>query len=130
MDFDLTTKEGTEKANNWAGKTGGAIAAYVALGGITTITGFGAASLIGPVGVIGYGLYKLGQKVFSADEAVKKQIEAAEELIKTGKEQGVKKMKIKVSSETGVHFDMDIPEVKIKTSFGGKGDMELEVEYF
>lgn len=65
----------------------------------------------------------------SPGKAVKEQARAAEDLIKAGKENGVKKMKITMDEQAGVHFDAPIEGAKVSFSAGSKGTTTVEVEY-
>lgn len=61
--------------------------------------------------------------------AVEKQAQAAADLIKAGKENGVKKMTITMEEQAGIHFDAPIEGVKISASAGSKGKTTISVEY-
>lgn len=62
-------------------------------------------------------------------EKTKKQAELAYELIKKGKKDNLKSMKIKVSEEAGVDLQSTIKEFPLKIKVGSKGNMEIEVTY-
>ena len=62
-------------------------------------------------------------------DPVKEQSEAAIDLIKAGKESGVKKMKVTMEDQAGVDFTCPIDGAKITFSVGKKGKTTLEVEY-
>lgn len=78
---------------------------------------------------IGFGLLEKAVEAASPAKAVKEQAKAAAELIKAGKENGVKKMKITIDEQAGVHFESPIEGVKVAFSVGSKGKTTLEVEY-
>jgi hypothetical protein len=65
----------------------------------------------------------------SPAKAVEKQAQAASDLIKAGKENGVKKMKIILDDKAGFHFDMPVEGAKINASLGSSGKTTIEVEY-
>lgn len=62
-------------------------------------------------------------------KAVEKQSKAASDLIKAGKENGVKKMKITMDEQAGAHLDIPVEGVKVSASLGSKGKTTIEVEY-
>ena len=62
-------------------------------------------------------------------EPVKEQSEAAIDLIKAGKESGVKKMKVTMEDQAGLDFNCPIDGAKITVHVGKKGKTTLEVEY-
>lgn len=62
-------------------------------------------------------------------KAVEKQAKAASDLIKAGKENGVKKMKIVMDEQAGAHLNVPIEGVSISASMGSKGKTTIEVEY-
>lgn len=68
-------------------------------------------------------------KALSPEISTEKQAKAAEELIKAGKENGVKKMTIKMSHEAGINFSANIEGVPINTKIGNDGKLEITVEY-
>lgn len=67
--------------------------------------------------------------VASPGTAVEKQAQAASDLIKAGKESGVKKMKITLDEKAGFHFDVPVEGVKVSASLGSQGKTTIEVEY-
>ena len=67
--------------------------------------------------------------VVSPGKAVEKQAKAASDLIKAGKENGVKKMKITMDEKAGAHLDVPIEGVNISASLGSQGKTTIEVEY-
>ncbi|MNL27540.1 hypothetical protein D3C87_1491370 [compost metagenome] len=67
--------------------------------------------------------------VVSPGKAVEKQSKAASDLIKAGKENGVKKMKIIMDEQAGAHLDVPVEGVKISAGIGSKGKTTIEVEY-
>jgi len=80
----------------------------------------------------GVALALTAMNVFSSllpKETVKVQAEAAADLIKAGKEHGVKKMKVTMEDQAGLNFDCPVEGVKINASIGKKGKTTIEVEY-
>lgn len=65
----------------------------------------------------------------SPAKAVGKQAQAASDLVNSGKENGVKKMKIILDEKAGFHFDAPIDGVRVNTSIGSQGRTTIEVEY-
>lgn len=65
----------------------------------------------------------------SPGKAVEKQAKAASDLIKAGKENGVKKMKITMDEQAGAHLDIPVEGVKVSAGLGSKGKTTIEVEY-
>lgn len=65
----------------------------------------------------------------SPGEAVEKQAKAAADLIKAGKDSGVRKMKITMDEKAGAHLDLPIEGVKVSAGIGSKGKTTIEVEY-
>ncbi|MFG0764965.1 hypothetical protein [Aeromonas rivipollensis] len=78
----------------------------------------------------GFGLLERAIDTVSPAKAVKAQAQAAADLIKAGKENGVKKMTITMDEQAGIHFDAPIEGAKISFSAGSKGKTTLNVEYF
>lgn len=77
----------------------------------------------------GLGLLEKSIEIVSPAKAVKEQAQAAADLIKVGKENGVKKMTITMDEQAGVHFDSPTEGAKISFSVGSKGKTTLTVEY-
>lgn len=68
-------------------------------------------------------------KVFST-ETLKLQKDTAEQLIKLGKEKGVKEMEVIVKNTRGLKFKMPIDEnLKINTLIGADEKMHIKVKY-
>jgi hypothetical protein len=65
----------------------------------------------------------------SPGKVVEKQSKAASDLIKAGKDNGVKKMKITMDEQAGAHLDIPIEGVKVSIGIGSKGKTIIEVEY-
>ena len=59
----------------------------------------------------------------------KKQKQTAEELIKQGKSNVVKEMEIIMEDRTGLHLDVPIKDVNIKTGIGSEGKTVVKVTY-
>ncbi|MDO5012196.1 MAG: hypothetical protein Q4E56_01625 [Pseudomonadota bacterium] len=104
MFYDLTTKEGIRGALDKGGLV---------------------ASLLG-MGMLG-GLMRLTASGMSRFE--KEQVETAEALIKQGREQGVKHMKIKLGRNASAKFSAPIEGVNISFGAEANGDVEMDVEY-
>lgn len=74
----------------------------------------------------------LAEKIIDAvspGDRAEKQGKAASDLIKTGKENGVKKMKIIMDEQAGMHLDIPLEGVKVSAGLGSKGKTTIEVEY-
>ena len=78
--------------------------------------------------LIGKGVARV-MDLFDSKVLCEAQTQAASELIKAGKENGVKKMKITLDQEAGLNFEAPIKGVNIRTMAGSKGKMTIEVEY-
>lgn len=65
----------------------------------------------------------------SPGKGIEKQSKAASDLIKAGKENGVKKMKITMSEQAGFHLDIPAEGVKVSAGIGSKGKITIEVYY-
>lgn len=105
--YDLTTTDGWKKA-------------------VTYLQGISA------IGTIYAPYFRLAEKIIGAispAQAVEKQAQAASDLIKVGKESGVKKMKITMDGKAGAHFNCPIEGVNIQASLGTQGKTTIEVEY-
>ena len=71
-------------------------------------------------------------KIFEAvgpGNAVEKLAKAASDLIRAGKENGVKKMKVTMDEKAGAHLDVPTEGVKLSASLGTQGKTIIEVEY-
>ncbi|MCB1144289.1 MAG: hypothetical protein H7A24_17415 [Leptospiraceae bacterium] len=68
-------------------------------------------------------------KVFSHSDEIAKQAEIATKIIKTGKENGVSEMKIKVSQEAGIKIKSEFPDLPLSFNLGNEGKMEITVKY-
>ena len=68
-------------------------------------------------------------KIFTHEVTTEKQAETAINLIKAGREQGVKRMKIRVSHQAGLDVGADVEGIPVRAKVGNSGEMELEVEY-
>ncbi|TDD97319.1 hypothetical protein [Flavobacterium cellulosilyticum] len=101
--FDLTTKEGFKKA-------------------IDFVKSDDLLLLVNPISW-------LIMKTFSPEKTTEKQLEAIKEIIKEGKNQNVKKMKIKVSHNSGIDIASSLKELPIKVKFGNEACSEIEIEY-
>ncbi len=103
LKFDLTSKEGFKKALDFAKSDDLML-------------------IINPIGW-------LVMKTFSPEKTTEKQLEAIKEIIKEGKRQNVKKMKIKVSHNSGIDIASSLKELPIKVKFGNEACSEIEIEY-
>ena len=65
----------------------------------------------------------------SPGKGVEKQSIAAVDLIRCGKENGVKKMTITMSEQAGFHLDVPMEGVNITCGVGSKGKTIVNVEY-
>jgi len=99
--YDLTNYEGYKKATNFLKEYGW---------------------VISPLPWLMY-------KIFSPEVATEKQVEAAKNLIASGKENGVKKMKIKVDHKAGIDIGASYQGIPIKLNGGNSGIVDLEIEY-
>ena len=129
MNFDLTTKKGVKDADSWVGSLGSTAIEVSALSTVLTTLGAAAATGVAPLAFLAYGAYKVGKFALSSDDANVKQAKAAEALIKVGKKNGVKKMKITLDQEAGLNFEAPIKGVNIRAMAGSKGKITMEVEY-
>jgi len=68
--------------------------------------------------------------LLDSTKSLEKQIKAAKDLIRAGKENGVKKMKIIMDHQAGIQIDVPIKGVRINSNIGTKGKTTIEVEYF
>lgn len=78
--------------------------------------------VISPVGWVMY-------KLLSAETSVQQQSRAAIELIKAGKENGAKRMKIKVGNKAGLEIKAILEDSPVQMRIINDDLMELEVEY-
>lgn len=75
-----------------------------------------------------YLLLKGLSSLFSAPPT-EQQVEAVKELIKTGQERGVKKMKFRVDKSVGFSVGSEVSGVPVRTTLGTDQTMLLEVEF-
>lgn len=68
-------------------------------------------------------------ETFDSGKTAQKQAQAAEALIRTGRESGVKVMEITMDQQAGLNLDIPIEGVKINTMAGTKGKVTIKVEY-
>lgn len=131
--FDLTSAAGTKEAYSWASQAGqaAAVAASVAFANAAGIglLAAGGGALLGPLGVLVYPAYKLIKRSLSTSKASKEQAEAAVEIIKAGREAGVKRMTVEVDNQAGLDIGSDIEGIPVRCMVGSKGRVRLEVEY-
>lgn len=103
LKFDLTSKEGFKKAIDFAKSDDFML-------------------IINPLGW-------LFMKTFSPEKTTEKQLEAIKEIIKEGKKQNVKKMKIKVDHKAGIDIASKLEEFPVNLKFGNEAHTEIEIEY-
>ena len=67
----------------------------------------------------------------TSDVSPEKQAEAVERVIRAGRDNGVKKLRLKVNKEVGAKFTASEPQsgVKIGGRIGSDGGFDLEIEY-
>ena len=84
--------------------------------------------IISPIDpIVSVGKY-IFEKLFSKD-TIKAQQEAAESLIKKGKENGVDEMEITVDNTRGFKLNVPMDDVKIDTVVGADEKMVIKVKY-
>ena len=123
--FDLTSPDGAKEAHDWATRTG-QTAAAAASAAFANAAGI---ALLGPVGLVAYPAYKLIRRALSTGEASKEQAEAAAEIIKAGRDAGVKRMTVEIDNRAGVDIGSDIEGIPVRCMVGSKGKVRVEVEY-
>jgi len=101
--FDLTSREGAKKAIDQIKKMAGPNPLLWVIGKIVDST--------------------------APAIAVSKQADAAAEIIRAGKENGVDKMTIVMDEQAGAHFKAPIEGVDIAASIGSKGKVTIDVTY-
>ncbi len=100
-DHDLTTKKGFEEAKSLLKNYGW---------------------IINP---LGWAIYK----VLSAEPTIEAQSKLASDIIKAGKENGAKKIKMKIANKAGFKLGISIEGIPLKMNIINDSFMELEVEY-
>jgi len=68
-------------------------------------------------------------KAFDNDNTVEKQVELAIQLIRAGRESGLKSLKIKISNKAALQIGTNIEGIPINVGFQGDNFMELEIIY-
>ncbi|MBP3709668.1 MAG: hypothetical protein J6I73_04615 [Treponema sp.] len=111
MNYDLTTAEGREEASKY-------LSSFMATIGM----------LIPPVG-IGIATVEGLVSLLSRKDIISAQKELAEELIKTGKENGVDSMEITVDNKVGMNFGATFDGVPLNALLGSNGKMTLKVKF-
>ena len=101
--FDLTTKQGFKKAFDF-------------------VKNDDLLLLINPI-------TWLIMKTFSPEKTAEKQLNAITEIIKVGKKQNVKKMKIKIGHKAGIDIASKLEGLPINLKFGNEACSEIEIEY-
>lgn len=103
QEFDLTTRDGIKRAIDTAQK------------------------------IIGSNpFFWIAKQIFEVTKpaaAATAQAQAAAELIKSGKENGVDKMTIVMDEQAGAHFSSPIEGVNISAGIGSKGKIKIDVTY-
>ncbi|MBX8512185.1 hypothetical protein K5D34_21105 [Pseudomonas cichorii] len=103
QEFDLTTRDGMKRAIDTAQK------------------------YIGPNLI-----FWVARKILDATKpaaAATTQAEAAAELIKSGKQNGVDKMTIVMDEQAGAHFSCPLEGVNVSAGIGSKGKIKIDVTY-
>ncbi|MFK3815069.1 hypothetical protein ACI2KG_00410 [Pseudomonas sp. NPDC089407] len=108
--FDLTTKEGLEQARSVAKNVGTAIV------------------LANPI----FAIANTGMRIakgMTKTNSIETQAQAAVDIIKAGKENGAKRVKVTLDQEAGANLNVPIEGVNVSAKVGSNGKMTLEVEY-
>lgn len=77
---------------------------------------------------IGLGKYVI-DKIFDSSKTYEAEREAAAELIKKGKEQGVEEMEITMHNVRGGKFNIPVEDAKIDVSVGTDEKLHVKVKY-
>lgn len=93
---------------------------------LTTAAGFHAANAYVDPLVFAF---KLVKKIFSPEESNARQAKVACELIRRGKENGLKHLEIELDAENFAGLDIPIEGVSIKTGTSGKGKIKIIASY-
>jgi hypothetical protein len=80
-----------------------------------------AAWVISPLGKLAYELSKRGSN--------REQVEAAIALLRTGKEQGLKRLRIRLNERAGADVAAAMKGVPLKTTLVAEGTIEIEAEF-
>jgi len=80
-----------------------------------------AAWLISPVGKLAYELSKRGSN--------REQVAAAVELIRAGKEQGLRRIRIRLNERAGADLGASVEGVPLRTTIVAEGTIEVEADY-
>ncbi len=97
---------------------------------LSTVTGFNTTiDLLKKYGWIINPIPWLIYKALSPEITTEKQIEAAKTLIESGKKNGVKRMRIKISHKAGVNIASMFQGLPFKIMMGNDGLAEIEVDY-
>src|SRR5258708_19695421 len=80
-----------------------------------------AAWIVSPLGKLAYELSKRGSN--------KEQVAAAVALIRAGKEQGLRRLRIRLDERAGVDIGAAVEGVPIKTTIVAEGTIRIEAEY-
>lgn len=68
-------------------------------------------------------------KTFSPEISNEKQVEAAINLIKAGKENGAKKMRIKLKSDAGIKLGAMLKGLPLNIDLGNQGFIEFDIDF-
>lgn len=68
-------------------------------------------------------------KVFSPEVSTEKQIDAAINLIKAGKDSGAKKMRIKVGHDAGIKIGAMLKGFPLNMDIGNQGFIEFDIDF-
>lgn len=90
-----------------------------------------AKKVLAPIGIgIGVALLLIRKKIFGSDpDNTKEQAEVAGELLKKGKELGVKNMQITLNGTKGINLKIPIDGVDITTMVGSNNTIIVNAEY-
>jgi hypothetical protein len=80
-----------------------------------------AAWILSPLGKLAYELAKRGSN--------KDQVEAAVALLRAGKEQGLKRMRIRLNERAGADVAAAVKGVPLKSTLVAEGTIEIEAEF-
>lgn len=108
--FDLTTPEGLEQAASLAKKLSPLLMS------------------VNPLFAVAYAGHKLVKGV-TKTTSIEAQSKAAVDIIKAGKENGAKRIKVTLDQKAGVNLSVPVEGVNISAMVGANGKMTLEVEY-
>lgn len=122
--YDLTSAEGManavkEYANQNPGKAAGMLGLIAAVNPLLLVGAFAGKALAAPVSA----LFKHPEKMIEA------QRKTAIDIIKSGKENGAKKVKVTLDQKAGVDIGAELHGIPLKFAVGSDSNMTIEVEY-